>query len=85
MAFATITSKGQVAIPKIVRNSLNLKVGDKLQFIVNEKGGLFVRPVSKRVDEVYGNLHRNGMRPVSVEEMDEAVRRRMKECQETVA
>ena len=79
MAFATITSKGQVTIPKAVRNSLNLKVGDKLEFILNEEGGLLVRPVSKRIDDVFGKLHRKGMRPVSVEEMDEAVRRRMKD------
>ena len=79
MAFATITSKGQVTIPKAVRNILNLKVGDKLEFIVNEEGGLLVRPVSKRIDDVYGKLRRKGMRPVSVEEMDEAVGRRMKD------
>ncbi len=79
MAFATITSKGQVTIPKAVRNSLHLKAGDKLEFIVNQEGGLLVRPVSKRIDDVYGKLHRKGMRPVSVEEMDEAVGRRMKD------
>ena len=85
MAFATITSKGQVTIPKAVRNSLHLKAGDKLEFIVNEDGRLLVRPVSKRIDDVFGKLHKKWKRPVSVEEMDEAVRRRMKECMETVA
>jgi len=33
MALATITTKGQVTIPKSVRNSLILCTGDKIEFV----------------------------------------------------
>nr|MBC8379657.1 AbrB/MazE/SpoVT family DNA-binding domain-containing protein [Planctomycetota bacterium] len=33
MALATLTSKGQVTIPKTVRNSLHLHAGDKVEFV----------------------------------------------------
>jgi len=33
MSTATITSKGQVTIPAIVRSSLGVKTGDKVEFI----------------------------------------------------
>ena len=34
MVTATITSKGQITIPKEIRKSLNLHVGDKINFIM---------------------------------------------------
>lgn len=44
MALATtITSKGQVTIPKHIRDSLNLEVGSKLIFDVNKDGELVLR------------------------------------------
>jgi len=35
MALATLTNKGQVTIPKPVRDSLGLHIGDKIKFIIN--------------------------------------------------
>ncbi|MHB8574123.1 MAG: AbrB/MazE/SpoVT family DNA-binding domain-containing protein [Dehalococcoidia bacterium] len=56
MASARITSKGQVTIPKRVREALGLRAGDKLIFLV-EKGGAYVHPVHRRTaDELYGSL-----------------------------
>lgn len=73
MAVAVLTSKGQVTIPKAVRDAMGLSMGDKLEFIVSDDGAAVLRPVTKRVDDVFGRLHRPGRRPVSVEEMDAAV------------
>lgn len=36
MELARISSKGQITIPKEVRNKLNLKEGDKVLFIVED-------------------------------------------------
>ena len=47
MTLATLTSKGQVTIPKIVRNSLKLNTGDKIEIILTEKREAIIRPVSK--------------------------------------
>ena len=79
MALATITTKGQVTIPKSVRDSLMLSTGDKIEFVVTDKREALIRPISKKVDEVFGILHKPGRKTVSVEEMDAKIRQRMKD------
>ena len=79
MALATITTKGQVTIPKSVRDSLMLSTGDKIEFVVTDKREALIRPISKKVDEVFGLLHKSGRKTVSVEEMDAKIRQRMKD------
>jgi antitoxin PrlF len=54
MAISTVTSKGQVTIPKKVREQLHLETGDKLDFRIEEDGSLRVYPVAKKVAEVFG-------------------------------
>jgi AbrB family looped-hinge helix DNA binding protein len=76
MTIATVTSKGQVTIPKSIRDTLRLQTGDKLEFIVTQEGDTLLRPVTKKVDDVFGRLHKPGRGPVSVEDMDAAIRRR---------
>ncbi len=79
MALATITTKGQITIPKSVRDSLMLSTGDQIEFIVTAKREALIRPISKKVDEVFGILHKPGRKTVSVEEMDIKIRQRMKD------
>ena len=78
MQVAKLTSKGQVTIPKIVRDALHLHTGDKLEFIITKNRDALIRPVTKKVDDVYGRLQKPGRKPVSVEEMDSAVKQRIK-------
>lgn len=78
MQVAKITSKGQVTIPKTVRDALHLHTGDKLEFIITKSRDALIRPVTKKVDEVYGRLQKPGRKPVSVEEMDMAVKHLLK-------
>ena len=79
MALATITTKGQITIPKSVRDSLMLSTGDQIEFIVTDKREALIRPISKKVDEVFGILHKPGRKTVSVEEMDAKIGQRMKD------
>ena len=79
MALATITSKGQVTIPKEVRDSLGLGFGDKIEIIITEDGAALMRPISKKVDDIFGKLHKSGRKAVSVEEMNQAIRQRVKD------
>lgn len=76
MSTSTLTSKGQVTIPKEVRERLGLKEGDRLVFKFDERGNLLVRPQSKdplgRLPGLLSHLARE--RPVTVEEMEEAVK-----------
>jgi len=77
MAHATLTSKGQVTIPRSIRNKLNLKTGDKIDFMMKD-GEVLLVPVSKQVSDVFGILSRDGQKTVTVEEMNEVIKERVK-------
>ena len=73
MALATITSKGQITIPKAVRERLMLDAGDKIEFVFTKNREALIRPVSKTVDDLFGKLYIPGTKSVSIEEMDAAI------------
>jgi AbrB family looped-hinge helix DNA binding protein len=75
MPTATVTSKGQVTIPKAVREVLGVDAGDQIDFIVNDHGEVTVRGVGGDVRELRGLLKRPGRRAVTVEEMNAAILR----------
>ena len=79
MVTATLTSKGQLTIPKAVRDSLHLHPGDRVAFVVHGDSEATLKPVTKSVDEVFGRLHRPGQSRKSVEDMNAAVAERMRE------
>ena len=78
MALAKITSKGQVTIPKAVRDSLKVYAGDKIEFVITEEGQALIRPITKKVDDVYGRLYKPDRKPISIEKMNAGVRKKMK-------
>ncbi len=75
MSTSTITSKGQTTIPKDVRARLNLHPGDRIEFLVEEDGRVFVLPASVDASELEGMLKRPA-RPVSLAEMNRVIRKR---------
>ena len=75
MPTATITSKGQITLPKEVREALRVDAGDRLDFVINERGEVSIRTLRGDVTRLRGILKRPGQKPVSVEEMDEAILR----------
>ena len=77
MTTATITSKGQITIPKAVRDSLHLRSGDRVEFVLHGEAEAVLRPITKSVDEVFGKLHQTGRSAKTVDEMRDAVSRRM--------
>ncbi|MEA1969362.1 MAG: AbrB/MazE/SpoVT family DNA-binding domain-containing protein [Thermodesulfobacteriota bacterium] len=77
MALATLTTKGQVTIPKIIRDSLKLNTGDKIEIIITEKREAIIRPVFKKVDDIFCKLYKPGRKAVSLEALDNAIRNRM--------
>ncbi len=79
MALATLTTKGQLTIPKKIRESLKLHAGDKLEIIVTTKREAIIRPISKKVDDIFCKLHKSSRKPVSLEAIDSAIRDRMKD------
>jgi len=78
MAHSILTSKGQVTIPKSVRNKLNLKTGDKVDFKISGKDVMLV-PVSKSVEEVFGILSGKSTNKISADEMRDLLKKRLAE------
>ena len=78
MPTSTLTTKGQIVIPKTIRDRLKLEPGDRLDFIIQEDGDVLIRPVSEDVQTLKGLLHRPGRRAVSVEKMNQVIRERRK-------
>ena len=78
MAQATLTSKGQITIPKEIRDSLQIQAGDKVEFTITADNEAVIKPVTKKVDDVFGKLHKPGRKPVSVEKMDAKIRQKMR-------
>lgn len=72
MPRATVTSKGQITIPKVVRDRLHLAAGDAVDFVFEESNRVVLRPLAGSVRDLAGILHRPGDRAVGVREMDEA-------------
>ena len=78
MVTATLTSKGQLTIPKAVRDSLHLHSGDLVAFIVHGDEEAVMKPITKSVDEVFGRLHTPGQPRKGVEQMKDAVTERIR-------
>ena len=78
MSTATVTSKGQITLPKDVRDELRLKEGDRVSF---EKidGRYVLRPQNRSIMDLAGILHRPGEKAMTVREMDEALGRALGE------
>jgi antitoxin PrlF len=75
MPTATLTTKGQLTIPKKIRELLRLDAGDLVDFVVSADGTVQMRAGSFDVLELRGLLKKPGRRAVSLEEMDEAIAR----------
>ncbi len=78
MVTATITAKGQITIPKCIRDSLRLGYGDRVAFSLQGDSEAVMCPLTRSVDEVYGKLHRTSQPVRSIKQMDEAVACRMR-------
>ena len=76
MPTSTMSTKGQTVIPKAIRDRLGLQPGDAVDFVVQEDGDVVLRPALDDVRRLKGLLHRPGRAPVSVQEMDRAIRAR---------
>ena len=69
---ATITSKGQITLPKALREQLQLSPGDRVEFILEDDNVVRMLPRLASVKHLKGMLPKPA-RPVSLEQMDEAI------------
>lgn len=72
MSATTLTSKGQLTLPKDVRDRLGLKVGDKFDCEVSGKEEITLRRRSLDIGDLLGILHVPDKR-ATIEEMNEVI------------
>jgi AbrB family looped-hinge helix DNA binding protein len=73
VATATITSKGQVTLPKAVRTKLGLEAGHRVEFIETDAGFL-VKPATRDIRSLKGTLSKP-RRAVRIEDMNRSIAR----------
>ena len=66
----TMTTKGQVTVPREIRDRLGLKSGDKMAFTMLSDGTVVMRPKTRRLADLAGSLTRPGQPKVTVEDMN---------------
>ena len=77
METGTLSSKGQITIPKKIRDFLNVQTYEKLIFIPLEEGKVLITTEHKSATSIFGTLkHRNKKRPASLEQMNDAIQKR---------
>jgi antitoxin PrlF len=68
MSTSTVTSKGQITIPRDVRKLLGIESGDKVRFNVDDDGKVFFVPATLDVTSLRGIVPKPA-KAVSVEDM----------------
>jgi len=73
-SFATVSSKGQVTLPKALRDSLGIHAGTRIRFTQTAHGGLQGEPVRYSLEDLW-KMADSGPKPnriMSLEDMDAA-------------
>lgn len=74
MSTATLTSKGQTTIPKDIRDYLELRPGDRIEFMVRDDT-VVLRAATRKVTELKGFLPKPS-NVLSLDDMEAAIGRR---------
>lgn len=69
---ATLTSKGQITLPKEIRDTFGLEAGDEVRFIIMDDGKVFLIPPKIPITALRGIIPKPE-RALTLEEMDEAI------------
>jgi len=77
--FATLTSKGQITLPKEIRDRLGLDAGSMLDFQVLEDNTITAREVKPDARRIRGLLKSPHSAPLTVEQMDDAVSKHLRD------
>ena len=75
MHTATMTSKGQMTVPKQIRDRLRIGAGDLVDFTINDRGEIVVRAATSDVNELRGLLRADRTRKaaIGIEQMNAAI------------
>jgi len=73
MSTSTLTSKGQLTLPKAIRDELGLSPGDRVEFVKDGVGGYRLRPLRGDLTGVRALLAGRRATPATIEEMNAAI------------
>lgn len=80
MPATTITSKGRVTIPKVIRDAMGLRPGDRVRFVRRDDGTVVVEPETVDVRSLAGILKGKLKGPLTLEALEDAVERAVMEA-----
>ena len=69
MADSTLTSKGQVTIPKDIRTGLGIKPGDRVSFTAMPDGTVIMRAKTRGLQDLAGMLFDENRKAVPLDEL----------------
>lgn len=72
---SSITTKGQVVIPAIIRKKNNLKPKDKIIFVDTGKK-IYIEKVPAAAS-LFGKLHNSKIKPLTTKQMNDLVTKKM--------
>jgi antitoxin PrlF len=75
MSTATLTSKGQITIPADVRRTLNVRTGDRVEFVQVEPGRFELVAATQSVRDLKG-LFGKATKTVSIADMNRTIAER---------
>ena len=73
MTNATLISKGQVTIPKEIRDYLKIDTGSKVDFVIDLDGQVKVIPLNVPAKALSGILHRSELKAATLEKMEQVI------------
>lgn len=76
MALSTLTSKGQLTLPKPIRDYLGVDTGDQVEFIINDTGEVILTSKTIAIEDIYGMIKKK--KGVTIEDMNLAISTTMK-------
>jgi len=76
---ATLTSKGQITLPKEIRDRLGLDAGAMLDFELLPDNTITARAVKPDARRIRGLLKSPQSKPLTIEQMDEGIGRHLRE------
>ena len=75
MSIAKMTTKGQITVPIEVRNALNVKAGDRVEFVMVASGRYEFIAATRDVRELKG-MFGQAKRSISIDAMNLAISQR---------
>jgi antitoxin PrlF len=73
MPTSTLTSKGQITVPKPIREHLHVNEGDQVEFAIAANGDVIMHRITGSIADLAGVLYQPKRKTVTLEEMDRAI------------